>query len=61
MGATTFGTFLRELLNNSSADNIYLIAHSMGNRALTKTLVSLAGSDPQAVQRIKEVILAAPM
>ncbi|MDO3559804.1 alpha/beta hydrolase, partial [Ralstonia pseudosolanacearum] len=52
--------FLRELLNNSSADNIYLIAHSMGNRALTKTLVSLAGSDPQAVQRIKEVILAAP-
>lgn len=52
--------FLRNLLSQSNAESIYLVAHSMGNRALTKALVSLAASEPRSVARIKEVILAAP-
>ncbi|WER48610.1 alpha/beta fold hydrolase [Cupriavidus sp. WKF15] len=52
--------FLHDLLSQSDADRVYLIAHSMGNRALTRTLVSLAAKDPTIVRRIKEVILAAP-
>ncbi len=52
--------FLRDVLQHSDADSIYLIAHSMGNRGLTRALLELAQSDPQDVKRIKEVILAAP-
>lgn len=52
--------FLRGVLEQSNADNIYLIAHSMGNRGLTRALAALAATEPQEVKRIKEVILAAP-
>ncbi|WP_229517949.1 alpha/beta hydrolase [Paraburkholderia terrae] len=52
--------FLQDLLARSSAENIYLIAHSMGNRGLTRALVSLAKKDSVGVKRIKEVILTAP-
>ncbi|WP_232453167.1 alpha/beta hydrolase [Burkholderia ubonensis] len=52
--------FLREVLAQSGADSVYLIAHSMGNRGLTRALASLAVSDPHSVGLIKEVILAAP-
>lgn len=52
--------FLNDVLQQSDADNIYLIAHSMGNRGLTKALAELAVTEPKAVKRIKEVILAAP-
>ncbi|MPV64323.1 alpha/beta fold hydrolase [Burkholderia sp. BE17] len=52
--------FLRDVLAQSGADSVYLIAHSMGNRGLTRALASLAVSDPNSVGLIKEVILAAP-
>lgn len=52
--------FLRDVLRQSDADNIYLIAHSMGNRGLTRALAALAIAEPREVKRIKEVILAAP-
>lgn len=52
--------FLEAILRQSSAENIYLIAHSMGSRGLTKALASLAKKDPDNVKRIKEVVLAAP-
>lgn len=52
--------FLREILTQSGAGNVYLVAHSMGNRALTHVLASLAAGNPDAVRRIREVILAAP-
>jgi esterase/lipase superfamily enzyme len=52
--------FLRDVLKQSDADHIYLIAHSMGNRGLTRALMALAVTDPEEVKRIKEVILAAP-
>jgi esterase/lipase superfamily enzyme len=52
--------FLTDVLKHSNAENIYLIAHSMGNRGLTRALAALAVTEPQEVKRIKEVILAAP-
>lgn len=52
--------FLNDFLSKSDAQNIYLIAHSMGNRLLTKTITSLIAENPENAKRIKEIILAAP-
>jgi esterase/lipase superfamily enzyme len=52
--------FLGDLLTQSDAENVYLIAHSMGNRGLMKALMMLALANPKEVKRIKEVVLAAP-
>lgn len=52
--------FLTDFFNRSTAENIYLIAHSMGNRALTRALVNVAQDIPNLRERLKEVILAAP-
>ncbi len=52
--------FLKDYLTKSSADNIYLVAHSMGNRGLTKALISLMDEQPELKNKIKEIILAAP-
>ena len=50
--------FLRELLTKTSAKNVHLIAHSMGNRALTEVLRSFVAETNQPL--FGEVILAAP-
>jgi esterase/lipase superfamily enzyme len=52
--------FLADFLSRSSAQEIYLIAHSMGNRALTRAVASLLTARPELAGRLKEVILAAP-
>lgn len=52
--------FLDDFFARSDARNIYLIAHSMGNRALTRAIASLLTEKPQIRERLKEVILAAP-
>lgn len=52
--------FLEDFFTRSEAQNIYLIAHSMGNRALTRALVSLLNDKPALRTRLKEVILTAP-
>ncbi|CAL8478980.1 alpha/beta hydrolase [Caballeronia sp. S22] len=52
--------FLREILAKSDAEKIYLVAHSMGNRVLTRALVNIAISNPEGAGRIKRIILAAP-
>ncbi|MGZ5278635.1 MAG: alpha/beta hydrolase [Pseudobdellovibrionaceae bacterium] len=53
--------FLRDLAQKSGATNIHLIAHSMGNRALTNALNSLAqGKMLKPEQTFQNVILAAP-
>ena len=52
--------FLVDFFTRSGAENVYLIAHSMGNRALTRTLISLIDEIPSIQGRLKEVILAAP-
>ncbi len=52
--------FLKEFSEMSDAENIYLIAHSMGNRALTRAYISLVNNTPGLKSRFPEIILAAP-
>lgn len=52
--------FISDFMAKNSAKNVYLIAHSMGNRPLTAALLSLFNEQPSLRARIKEVILAAP-
>jgi esterase/lipase superfamily enzyme len=53
--------FLRDLAQKTGAKEIHLIAHSMGNRALTNALNKLAQDNSlQPDQKFQNVILAAP-
>ena len=53
--------FLQQLAVQSEATSIYLVAHSMGNRALTGALQDIiAESGRGPVPHFREVILAAP-
>lgn len=52
--------FLERFFSESKAENIYLIAHSMGNRALTRVIASIMEDKPKLRKRIKEIILTAP-
>lgn len=52
--------FLKDYLTKTSAKNIYLVAHSMGNRGLTKAIIELMNESPELKDKITEVILAAP-
>lgn len=52
--------FLRDYLTKTEADNIYLVAHSMGNRGLTQALIDLMNENPELKHKITEIILAAP-
>jgi esterase/lipase superfamily enzyme len=53
-------TFLSDMSEKSGAQNIYLIAHSMGNRALLRALTALMDEKPLLRAQIRELILAAP-
>lgn len=52
--------FLSDFFDQSGADNIYLVAHSMGNRGLTRALATLIREKPEINNRLREIILAAP-
>lgn len=52
--------FLEDFFTRSDAQSVYLIAHSMGNRALTRAVASLLTDKPALRNRLKEVILTAP-
>lgn len=52
--------FLKDYLTRTNADDIYLVAHSMGNRGMTKALIELMNENPELKDKITEVILAAP-
>jgi len=52
--------FLEDYITKSGAEDIYLVAHSMGNRGLTKAIVELITEKPELGKNIKEIILAAP-
>ncbi len=52
--------FLKDFVKRSDAKNIYLIAHSMGARALTGAVAELVTEMPSVRKRFKEVLLAAP-
>ncbi len=53
-------TFLRAAIAEARAENVYIVAHSMGARGISRALVALAEDDPAAFGRIKDVVLAAP-
>jgi esterase/lipase superfamily enzyme len=52
--------FLEDFFARSSAQDVYLVAHSMGNRALTSALARLLEARPEIRSRLKEIILSAP-
>lgn len=52
--------FLVALRERSGAQRIHLIAHSMGNRALTEALQRLRAKAPDAPPPFHEIVLAAP-
>lgn len=52
--------FLETLLDRTEAQNVFLVAHSMGNRGLTRSLVTLFAARPELGRRVSEVVLAAP-
>jgi esterase/lipase superfamily enzyme len=51
---------LRDVLAKSGAQEVYIVAHSMGNRLVTAVVPTIGRSDPAARRRIKDIILAAP-
>ena len=57
---TKYYKFLVDYLENPNVKNVYLIAHSMGNRAVAAGLVTLNDKHPELRAKIKEIILAAP-
>jgi esterase/lipase superfamily enzyme len=52
--------FLDDFFARSDAQSVYLIAHSMGNRALTRAVASLMSNKPALQGRLRELILTAP-
>jgi esterase/lipase superfamily enzyme len=58
--ATHLKDVLAGLAERSGADNIYVIAHSMGTRALVAAVEDLGRERPSVRAKIREVILAAP-
>lgn len=52
--------FLKDFFNTTKAENVYIIGHSMGNRAISKAICSVSNTIPSFKEKVKEVILAAP-
>lgn len=52
--------FLLDYAQRTTGTDIYLIAHSMGNRALTRAVGTLFTEHPELKGRFKEIILTAP-
>lgn len=52
--------FLEDYLTKTTAENVYLVAHSMGNRGLTRAIIELMNDRPDLNKKIREIILAAP-
>lgn len=52
--------FLGEALQMTAPVKYYMLAHSMGNRALTRAVIELSGSMPKEIRRCKAILLAAP-
>ena len=52
--------FLVRVATDTEADNIYLVAHSMGTRVLANAVSGVIIDRPDLKKRFKEIILAAP-
>jgi esterase/lipase superfamily enzyme len=56
-----FVRLLNELLENVAAQNVYLVAHSMGNRILGRGMTTLAGDRlPGDLIVFREIVMIAP-
>lgn len=52
--------FLIKVATDTQADNIYLVAHSMGTRVLSNSIANVMSERPDLKKRFREIILAAP-
>lgn len=52
--------FLKNLVSDTGANTVHLIAHSMGNRALARALESVDENVFHSTCRLRQIILAAP-
>ena len=52
--------FFEQFATDSNADEIFVIAHSMGSRAATRALLALLKAQPRLAGKYKEIVLAAP-
>jgi len=52
--------FLEQVAQRSHATRVHLIAHSMGNRAMTWALQQIAARPPGTGPRFQQIVLAAP-
>lgn len=52
--------FLADFLQRCDANSVYLIAHSMGSRGLSRAVAELMAEQPTLVPRLREIILSAP-
>ncbi len=52
--------FIKDLLYADSSSQIYLVAHSMGNRGMTRAFNDIISDDPLLATRFKALIMAAP-
>ncbi len=52
--------FLIKIAEDTQADNIYLVAHSMGTRVLSNAVAGVVIERPDLKKRFREIILAAP-
>ncbi len=59
-GVPALREFLELLADQTNAEEIHLIAHSMGNRCLTGALKQLSARDEASNGKFKEVMLTAP-
>jgi esterase/lipase superfamily enzyme len=55
-----FTELLQLLMNNATTGNLYIIAHSMGSRVVSRTLEKLHDAGVDYGSRIKQLIFAAP-
>ena len=54
-------TFIKEVIERTQAEQIHLVAHSMGNRALTRVLTEVKEYlNSEQIAVIKQIILTAP-
>ncbi len=57
---TNLKRFFADVLTRSDAQQVHLVAHSMGSRAVTRAVASLLTENPGARKRLGELILTAP-
>lgn len=56
----SISSFLTDFADSSDAEEIFVIGHSMGTRALMEAYAQLFAKRPDLKSRFKEIILAAP-